>query len=158
MAWSAPMTMTTGYILSAADWNREVRDNFLALQPVSATVATAQSGASATPADLGTVGPQITLQTGSAVTVLVSALMWNNTANGQSYAGVAVSGATTRAASSEEALRMSEAVAGQAGQQGATRAARITGLTPGTNTFTMKYWVSGGTGTFQSRELQVIAA
>jgi hypothetical protein len=67
------------------------------------------------------------------------------------YTSYAVSGASTVAATDGRALQVQG--------QNFTRASAtsvITGLTPGSNTFTSKYRVSSGTGTFRDRDIVVI--
>jgi hypothetical protein len=70
--------------------------------------------------------------------------------------GFAISGATTRAASDAQALALV-----RGGSQGAVATQSsatffVTGLTPGSTTFTAKYDVNGGTGTFANRTIVVI--
>jgi hypothetical protein len=67
------------------------------------------------------------------------------------YMSYAVSGLTTVAASDGRALQVQG--------QNFTRASAtsvITGLTPGSNTFTAKYRTSGNTSTFRDRDIVVI--
>lgn len=73
-----------------------------------------------------------------------------------SKASFAVSGATTVAASDDWCVFMSGASANAPGRWGVCR--RVTGLTPGSNTFTMKYaaGATGATGTFANREIIVL--
>jgi hypothetical protein len=72
--------------------------------------------------------------------------------------GFAVSGATTVAASEAKSLAF-----GQSGgitpptvTQQASATFLVSGLTAGANTFTAKYAVSGGTGTFVNRSIIVM--
>lgn len=129
---------------------------------LAAYVATSQTTASTSYTDLATVGPVVTMITGTSVLVTVSCLTSNNQANANAESGVtamsvAVSGASTVAAS--------DAWAGYGPQihtshtQSRAGTFLITGLTAGTNVFTAKYRVGGalatGTGTFSHRHLSV---
>jgi hypothetical protein len=118
-------------------------------RPTTATVATTQSTASVPYVDLTTPGPAVTVETDTAVKVTVTAGLYNTGTNA-TYAGFAVSGATTRAALDAETI--------QTGSTAGVRAsvtAYVTGLTAGSNTFTMKYRVDGGTGNFYARTIMV---
>jgi hypothetical protein len=154
MTWSAPRTWTTGEIVTAAMMNG-VRDELLALQATSASIATAETTTSTTYVDLATVGPAITISTSTTVLVFIQATM---SVNGvfNAFMGAAVSGATTLGASDTDAVNVVSSVANHTDRQGV--AFRITGLTAGSNTFTAKYRVSGGTGSFANRHMVLIAA
>lgn len=116
----------------------------------------AETTASTTPVDLTTVGPSVTLTTGTQVLCSISMSCSSNTANAIQIMGVACSGATTFAANSsnDHLLRLSHATVN--GIQQAANCFLITGLTAGSNTFTAKYWVNAGTGTFQYRTMSVV--
>ncbi len=119
-----------------------------------ATVATDESTTSTSYTDLTTSGPAVTLTTGTKVLVIVTTRIINDTTNGYSYMGYAVSGATTIAATNDTALWL---------QRGNTQAnyrasavSRIT-VTAGSNTFTAKYQTAGGnTANFSYREIFVM--
>lgn len=163
--------------LPAATWNQQVRDNFLETAPAKATAAgriivtsgvnqivervvssneiqTSETTASGANTDLATVGPSVTAVTGPNAVVFWGCQLENNTAGQASLMDFAVSGATTRGASDTTALRFLSSTANQHLRAGVCDL--ITGLTPGTNTFRSKYWVSGGTGTFSRRRLSVM--
>ena len=93
--------------------------------------------------------PSVTLATGTTALVYLTGTVANSGANICNI-GVAVSGATTIAASADYCL---EAVTTNNLSFG--KVMPITGLTAGTNTFTLHYLVSAGTGTFQRRQLVV---
>lgn len=80
----------------------------------------------------------------------------DGTSGGYSKASFAVSGATTVAASDESAIYLSGVAANNFNRWGIMR--KVTGLNPGSNTFTMNYaaGVSGATGTFARREIIVL--
>jgi hypothetical protein len=116
----------------------------------SANVSTSESTTSTSYTDLTTAGPAVTITTGTKALVIVSARLEVNT-GASSYASYAVSGATTIAASDNVAVEAGTITTGM------SRASRLTTLTAGSNTFTMKYRTSPTrTGTFESREIIVI--
>lgn len=176
MAWSAPMTAVVGAVLTAAQWNATVRDNLLETSVAKATtaggyfvstgvnalaeriagsgtVATAQTSTSTTYTDLATVGPSFAATTGTQAFVTINCRLHNGTANLLTLAGFAVSGATTVAASDNTAIHQQDGSINNRVRAGVRTL--VTGLTAGSNTFTMKYRVSGGTGTFGEREIIV---
>jgi len=117
----------------------------------TATVATSQTTTSTSFIDLATSGPSVTVTTGTSVLVFVSAFMENT--NEQVQCDFAISGATTRSASATTSLLLRN----NAGQ-GRVRATvvNLMTVTAGSNTFTMKYSVNGGTGTFAERAITVV--
>jgi hypothetical protein len=120
-----------------------------------AAVATAQTSSSTGYTDLATVGPQVTVNTGSRALVLIGAGTSNSTAPAFCYVGVAVTGASAiAAADAQAAVWLNINNANTTSQL--SFAYLLTGLTPGSNTFTAKYKVSAGTGTFSNRTLAVI--
>ncbi len=120
-----------------------------------ATVSTTQTTNSSSYVDLATVGPSVTLTTGANVVVQVACGAANNNGSGfNGFVSVAVSGATTVAASDNFCASVSGTGAGF----GVTDVANIalTGLTPGVNTFTLKYRVNGQTWGFYNRDIRVV--
>jgi hypothetical protein len=118
--------------------------------PQSANVDTLQSTSSTTYADLTTPGPSVSINmTGTSAIVTVTAYM-SNSAGNNNYIGVAVSGASTIAASDPKAASM-------VGTTPVTASAtfKVAGLTPGVNTFKAVYRVSGGGGNFVYRNITV---
>ena len=117
----------------------------------SAKVATEQITSSTTYTDLTTAGPAITMTTGTKALVIITCAIEKGTNLTEGYASYAVSGATTIAASdtvavgcsSEQYFRLSAV-------------SRLTTLTAGSNTFTMKYRSASGNGYFKDREIIVI--
>lgn len=120
--------------------------------PATAQVATTETTASATYTDLATSGPAVTVATGTMALVIVRSAMRNNTAGQSASISVAVSGATTIAA--DDLYGATTAVLNLFQSFG--NGTLFTTLTAGSNTFTMKYVVSGGTGTFLDRGIIVI--
>jgi len=129
--------------------------------PVSGNFATAQTNSaqatsSTSYADLSTV-TSVTVTTGTAAFCVWHAAALSTTTNGGVFVSVAVSGATTVAASDTIANYLQYANSG-AGIYFPIHSGHIfTGLTAGSNTFTIKYRVSSGTGTFDTRGIQVVA-
>ena len=117
----------------------------------SATVATSETTTSTSYTALTTAGPEVTLTTGTKALVIVSAASNNSGASGRQFSSYKVSGATTIASSDAVAQVPMGAV-----NMRNSSASRLTSLTAGSNTFTMEYKVSGGTGTFLNREIIVI--
>ena len=125
-----------------------------ALTTATATVATTQTTASTTYTDLATVGPAVTLTTGTKVLVLTNCEFATN-AGRYDFVDFAISGATTRAASDETAIRNgtdADTVQSRIG------VSNLMTVTAGSNTFTMKYRVNaGGAASFLNRAITVIA-
>lgn len=124
----------------------------------AATVATAETQAASTAyADLATAGPSVTIEmTGTVAIVILSCKAERGGAGNSAFMGVAVSGASTVAASDAQATSSASFQSGIDNVM--ARVIRITGLTPGSNTFTAKYHNDGGsTWTFRNRSMAVYA-
>jgi hypothetical protein len=120
----------------------------------SATVSTTETTTSNTFTDLTTAGPAVTLTTGTKALVLINSTLYKQASGSNAYVGFAVSGATTLAASNTTALNY---VAAAYYDSRLSVSHRITGLTAGSNTFTLKYRQNGGgTAEFANREIIVI--
>lgn len=123
--------------------------------PASATnvVQAQETTTSSSFTDLTTSGPAVTLTTGTKVLVLYRVRLTNDNADEVAKMSFAVSGSTTIAASAEYQSQYQ----GQGTRElSYSNHTLLTGLTAGSNTFTMKYAVNGGTGRFQRREITVI--
>jgi hypothetical protein len=120
----------------------------------TAAVSTNQSTGSTSFTDLTTVGPSVTVTTGASALVIVSAELWNSSAGFAALMAFAVSGATSRAPVDAEALRKHSSSASV--EMAASRMTLVTGLTPGSNTFTSKYRGNGGTANFFNRSIVVV--
>lgn len=118
----------------------------------SATVATEQDTTSTSYTDLTTSGPAVTLTTGTKALVIITAVQFNSS-NNQQFASYAVSGATTIAASDARAAKSQNAAYNE---NRYSSASRLSTLTAGSNTFTMKYRTAAGTAYFSNREIIVI--
>ncbi len=131
---------------------------WVCLTPQSASVLTGQTTSSTSYTNLATSGPAVTLLTGTTALVSFGCLSQNNVgvpaAIVANFMSVAVSGATTLAASDANALAFAEPETSF--EFTMARTYKMTGLTPGSNTFTAKYRVSGSTGTFDNRDITVV--
>lgn len=178
MAWTAPFTAVSGSVFTAAQFNLSVRDNLNETAPAKATTSgtmivgagsnaiaerfptenflvTSDSTSSTALGDLsGSNGPAVTVDTGTKAVVIVSCDLANSTTGQAARASYEVSGATSVTASDAWALRsMAQATTNNCQM---SMASLQTGLTVGSNTFTMKYRTSGGTATFANRRILVI--
>lgn len=119
------------------------------------TVATNQTTSSTSYTNLATTGPTVTLTTGTTAFVWGSATMIDVNNDGvDCYISIAISGATTVAASDT----WSGYVRQDQNMDTGVIIYQFTGLTAGSNTFTMQYRKSGGTTAgFESRRLTVFA-
>jgi hypothetical protein len=176
MSWTAPMTAVSGQIFTASQFNIHIRDNLLETEAGTATtagslfqdsgvnsiteilpkfalVATNQTTTSASFTDLATVGPTVTVTTGTNAMVFAGCAAGPTATSGnQAIAGVAVSGDTTIAADTD---LIATGTSNSLQYVGAML--RYTTLTPGSNTFTMKYLIqSGDTGAFSCRRILVL--
>lgn len=128
---------------------------WVCITPQSATVATVETTASSSYTNLSTSGAAQSAQTGTKALVTVGAQLSNGNAAAAAVASFAISGATTAAASDVNAVWSSSSVASNVDQQ--SYVSLVTGLTPGVNTFTMKYKASnGGTASFSNRSITVV--
>ena len=121
----------------------------------TATVATSETTTSTSYVDLATAGPAVTVTTGTKALVIITARLNNSTSPQSAFASFAVSGATTVAADDAYQL-MVQAASGGMPILRMSSSVIITGLTAGSNTFTMKYKVSANTGTYEKRNIVVI--
>jgi len=128
--------------------------NALSLPVTGATVATVQNTSSTAYTDLGTVGPAVTVTTGTSVFVVMCCGSTNTLSAGDtSFMSFSVSGATTIAASDANSAQCN----GGGNEFGncVFLGTLVTGLTPGSNTFTAKYRVDASTWSFYYRHLTV---
>lgn len=158
-AWLAALGGTNGQVLGmAGDLWTPITPFTPAGMIGSATVNPSQGTSSTGYTDLSTVGPAVTLETGTEVILWLScsAAKATGTAGNTCYYSVAVSGASTIAASDNFAT-ISSSAGGAGYNMALSRMLKLTGLTPGSNTFTAKYRVDGSTFNFFQRDLTVIA-
>lgn len=174
------MTAVANSILYASQWNQFVKENLnstaaakgtgdsqyfvsdqfkanaiLARTATQHTIATSQTTTSTTFTNLTTTGPTLTATTGKTAMVWLAAEMSNNTANFQCHVSLQVTGASSVPPHDNHGIRLD-------GCASTSQANRMMGflftcsLNKGSNTFTMKYRVGGGTGTFLNRHLIVM--
>lgn len=119
------------------------------------TVATEQTTTSTTFTDLSTVGPSVTVTTGTTAIVVITSGVDTEASGRDARIGVAVSGASSISAASTTVLRHRNDGARSNIQASAVYV--ISGLTAGSNTFTLKYASGlGGTVSFVNRNIFVI--
>lgn len=173
MAWTAMSPFVAGNILTAAQLNT-LLNNLLETAPAKVTaagqyvVATAANSlgvraptastanltdttTSTSYIDLG--GAAATATTGSTALVCMQAQVMNNTVGGVSSVGLDISGATASPAGTVY-LSLTAGIASQ--QITACGVRMVVGLTAGSNTFTMMYVVSAGTGSFGRRFIAIL--
>lgn len=181
MAWTTPLTAVTGNVLTAADWNTYVRDNLLQTAPAKATaagrfmatsgansivervpstseVSTSQTTSFSSFSDLATVGPVVTVTTGTKAMVWWGCSMSNNNVDGQSVMGIDISGASSISANDTDSVNLQQDGA-QSGQSTQMMFGKLyTNLTAGSNVFTARYRSVGalGTSTFSRRRIIVL--
>lgn len=171
------MTAVANTIFTAAQFNTHVRDNLNETAPAKATTsgslfvatgtntiaeripsgqftAAAETTTSTSFVDLATVGPSVTVTTGTKAFVYLRAGMENSAANSACHMAFDISGATTSASSLNRAI--TTAGLGAASRMRIGAGIFVDFLVAGSNTFTAKYSVSANTGTFVTRELSVI--
>ncbi len=186
MVWTAPQVVVDGGPLTAAFLNTFARDNMLETEAGKANIpssyfvsdglnliverqiqetilktSTEESTASTSPTNLATVGPVVTCQTNTAALLLMTVQMSNDYTGASipvANATFEITGATNFPATTSTATSMSIAFKDDAKAQ-FSGAFLVDFLNPGINTFTMKYWNTGGLGNskFNNRSLAVMA-
>lgn len=151
--WTTPPTPTVGGKITAAV-GQVLSDDLTYLYDYLGSggtdfIATSQTTASTAFTNLATVGPTVTVTTRTLALVIISATLSNSAAN-DTRMGFTVSGATTAAASTANAIRWVGTNTNRCSF------VKLIVLTAGSNTFQAKYAVSAGTGTFLDRELSVV--
>jgi hypothetical protein len=171
------MTAIAGSVFTASQFNQFIRDNLSETAPAKATVpgsyfavsdtnqiaqrtpATAtvnvsESTASTSFVDLTTLGPQVTVNTGTSALILITAEITNNTASQAGRIGITISGATSETPDGTTVLR--QETNGTSEFNRCTMARLHTTLTPGSNTFRMVYAATSGTAAFNFRNIIVM--
>lgn len=170
------MTFVPNSVLTASQLNTYIRDDMMESMPAKATTAgryfitetrntireqsvvsdfvttTNTSNTASEWIDLGTVGPSVTVYCQSKALVMLYAQMSTATAVGV-WMGYEVSGATESAVDNNRALMIQNTT-----QQNVGATILHQELSPGLNTFTAKYRVTGGTilGTWLNRRISVM--
>lgn len=177
------MTAVANATFSAQEYNTYIRDNLLATAPALATASgqhfvttgaralAARSTTAATTTGSNTTtsttyasitgGPVVTVTTGKSALIWFSATISNSLADTQTSVSVAVSGGTNIPANNNwriinDGRPANEAIRVMSCHRFAHGAPDGPDLIAGSNTFTMKYRVGGGTGTFLNRHLIVM--
>ena len=179
MAYSTPLTAISNSVFTAAQYNASDRDNMLETFAAKATAAgqiavssavnaiavrtptmnTVATGDTFTPTagvfqDAPTVGPTVTVTTGTKAIVFYSSYLSNGTATGGGYMSYVVSGASTIAATTANALRLMSSAAAEL--QSCAEFDMPT-LTAGSNTFKAQYTTpTTGALSISNRRLLVI--
>lgn len=179
MAWTAPKTFTANSTLTAADLNTYLRDNLLETSgakaqtpgglfvsngansiaeriPTDAMIATQEGTTSTTFVDLATVGPSVSVVTGSQALVFLYCDSFSATVDTPAAMSYAVSGATTIAVATDSQMSVSN---GSTSKEARLSAGWLQkSLNPGTNVFTAKYKNDAASGTvnFKDRRMAVI--
>lgn len=175
MAWSTPLTAVSNATLTAAQWNASVRDNLAETAPAKATAAgnffvstgantiaqripvsdtinTSQTTTSTSFVDLSSL-PSVTTTSDTRIIVWFAAQMNNTVVGAESITSVAVSGTTTTAADDDVSCDVQQPSSGTAFIDiTSSRVVRLT-VTPGSNTYRLRYRVSAGTGAFKRRTI-----
>lgn len=177
MAWTTPMTAVANEVFTATQFNTHVRDNLLETAPAKATeaggfitTAGANSVKQSTPledfvetdesassgfntfVDLATVGPEVTVDTGTSAWVFFSCEMNPDSTDSAANMSVEVSGATSISPNQDFSARLDGVTGGNSSTGCNFRL--FTALNEGTNTFTAKYSSFGAS--FRHRRLMVV--
>ena len=123
-----------------------------------ANVDTTESTTSTTYTDLATAGPSVTLTTGTKALIIITCGYFRNGTNSTSnYISTEISGASSVSPTDDRALFLSTTSTGNSRPElGMSFAYIITGLTAGSNTFTLKYRTTTGTMQAGDRLINVI--
>lgn len=163
MSWADPANhvYTVGELVTPATLNTYVRDNLTDLHrrtsPAQAYISTVETAALAGVwSDLATVGPQVSVdigQTGRAMVSISASMSCTTTAGAYVEVGYALSGANTRAPDGTKAVGFNVPNANNYFLNGVT--VLDIELLPGVTTFTLKYRINVGTGSWGSRRVTV---
>lgn len=177
MVWTAPMTAVATATFSCQEFNQYIRDNLMTTAPALATAAgnffvtiggqaiaqrvpgedtisTSQTTTSTSYTNLSTVGPAVTVETGTEALAFWTCDLSNSSADASTIVSVECKGTSNHPARDSWRSMNDGVPASQVSR--ASGFHRFEAITPGSNTFTMKYRVSSGTGTFADRHLFVL--
>lgn len=157
-------TLKTSIVTTTKINNAAVTADKLGTGAVTARVSASETTTSTSYTDLSTTTDTVTAVIGANGMALVSlycGTIQNDTSADYSLVAFVVSGANTIAAADSGAnmfsLKLRNAAASVVGDWGFGGSQLLTGLTPGSTTFKMKYRVAvGGTGTFAERKISVV--
>lgn len=174
MAWTTPLTAVANATLTAAQWNASVRDNLNETAPAlfdgngqyivstgpntcgvravfNAYNHDSDTTTSTSYDDMSVAGPTVSRTSGTLVAVFVTAGVVNSV-GGTSLMSFEMSGATTVAADDAFAVGNTS----PAGEWIQASTVIVRDANPGSTTYTSKYRVTSGTGTFQFRRIAVM--
>ena len=177
MAWTSPITFVANTPLTAQQLNENLRDNFMVSEVAIASepqglifatdlntlvervgssdiIDTSETTTSTSYVDLDTVGPTVTVTTGTRALLLFSCQFQSDTTGCTMLMSIDISGNTTIAAADTGALQLDGILEDKTNRMSLCNF--VDELTPGENTFTAKYRTSGPNGTFSDRNLTVI--
>jgi len=177
VAWTVPLTAVANAALTYPQWNASVRDNLLETAPAKAssagsifaadgtnsiaqrtvssdTVDSSEATTSTSYTDLATAGPVVSTITTGPLALLMYAAHMSNGGTSTCFVGWEISGATSTSASDTTAISLQGAASNQDIRMSNVR--RLTGLTPGAQTVTLKYRVTSNTGTYKNRHIIVM--
>lgn len=180
MSWTTPLTAVANTPLNDSQWNASVRDNLLLTSPAIATTANCiivTAGAnqiverlfesdyvdesddttSTSYTNLANAGPAVTVTSGPHALVWFSCQLVNSGST-NTLMNYDVSGATTDTAAGDDG-RSIELDGGSGGfndEMSKWGVCDLQTTNAGVNTFTSKYRVTGGTGTFRRRRINVL--
>lgn len=198
MAWTVPMTFVDGAVLTASQMNTHLRDNLMETMPAKCTQAsqyfvgaganriiarkaakntvnTQETTDSSSYTDLATIGPSVTIETGTSVQLFYGCQMKLSQVNQTGYASVRVTSAGTDAdatvqgntSNSGNSIEPDDSYSvvcdgtfSTVGDELCTslHMTFLDTLTPGLNTFTMQYRSGrGGSITFFRRRISVMS-
>lgn len=145
-----------GKVNTAAIVDASVTPTKLATGAATASVVTSETTTSTSFVDLATPGPAVTVTIGAngLALLIITADQFNATAGATSFMGCVLSGSNTEAASATNAYSVKNV--GGSLETNLSFVRLLTGLSPGSTTFTAKYAVSSNTSTFTNRKIAVV--
>ncbi len=178
MAWTAPTTAVAGSVFTAAIFNASVRDNLNVTavgiatsagrlivttaaktvterNPDTDAIATSQATASLTYVNLATVGPTVTITTGTKAMVILGCASSNSIVGNSGRMGIDLSGATTSAVSDTNSIEVTSGNASDAYQL--SWVTIYNPINAGSNTFQAKYKaINAGSASFSNRVVSIM--
>jgi hypothetical protein len=146
---SAPAKATTqGYWFISGSSANTINERAI----LQSEILTQETSGRTTYGNIATVGPTVTITTGTQALISTTAQMFNSGANNM-YMSYAVSGATTSTSVDDRAL----AFQAGAGDQIRATCTTLQALTAGSNVCKAEYKTTAGTGTWDDRRILVMA-
>lgn len=178
MSWGTPLTAVANTPLDASQWNASVRDNLKETVPAKATAASriivtnaansiterqfaaqyiddSETTTSTSYVNLGVFGPSVSVTSGPHALVWIAGQLQNSGAT-NTLMTYDVTGATTDAAAANRSIECDGGSGGASDQSNRWGVTRLQTTNAGVNVFTCKYRVTGGTGTFRRRRINVL--